>query len=313
STAFLFPGQGAHFVGMCRRFANDRDIQNFFKRVNELIGYDLLKICVEGPAERLNRTENSQLAVLVASLAALKWHEKHSSMYLNEQGDPALFSAAGFSVGEYSALVFAQALTLSDALKVVSVRAKAMQKASGNNPSGMVTVKGLNDIQLDELCGAAKEWASSQHPQQQETEAVIANYLYPKCRVIACSLKAMDYIIQFGNSKVSRLPVNGAFHSPLMAIAQPALEEALDNVEIRPPAFPVYSNVTGRPYGSVEEVRRLLVQQLVQPVLWHQLVTSLIRDKNPVTVYEAGPGRQLNTILCRIDRRLKCSCHNIEA
>ncbi|KAK3736451.1 hypothetical protein QZH41_008112 [Actinostola sp. cb2023] len=312
SRVFLFPGQSSQFVGMCERYKNESWLESLFDRASSCVGFDLLKLCLKGPKEELQRTEKCQLAVVIASLAAVEWCRYHGDLaqhdhYLTECNVSAV---AGFSVGEFAALVFAKALSMEDALKVVQCRAQAMQIASEEHPSGMVTVKGLNEDEIHKLCETAVVQS------QATSVAMVANYLYPRGHVIAGTMDAVEYVLQCAKSKhgakdVKQLPVSGAFHTPLMSSAQPAVKQALDGIDISLPQVPVYSNVTGKPFETIEQMKTLLVEQVVQPVQWHSLVHTLIRDKNPDRFYEVGPGRQLNAMLCQIDSRYKRHCKNI--
>ncbi|KXJ27307.1 malonyl-CoA-acyl carrier protein transacylase, mitochondrial [Exaiptasia diaphana] len=313
SRVFLFPGQGSQFVGMCERFHKEPWLLSLFDKVSSCVGFDLLKMCLNGPDEELQKTENCQLAVVTASLAAVQWCRYHG--YLEQPGnklsDSNVCATAGFSVGEFAALVFAEAFSLDDAIKVIHCRAKAMQEASEKTPSGMVTVKGLNENEIQELCTIASNAVQS------KDSVVIANHLYTRGHVIAGPMDAVEYVLQFGKSKhgardVFQLPVSGAFHTALMSSAQPIVKEALDAISVCLPEIPVYSNVTGKPYESVEMIKTLLVDQIVQPVQWQSLIQNVIKDWNPDMFYEVGPGRQLTAMLYQIDTKYRRRCKNIQ-
>jgi [acyl-carrier-protein] S-malonyltransferase len=291
--AFLFPGQGAQTVGMARTLCESLPAaRQLFIEASAILGYDLLDVCVKGPAERLNATAVSQPAIFVASLAALE----------SLRGtDPAVVSsceaAAGLSLGEYVALVFAGALNFRDGLRVVQKRGEAMQAASNATPGAMVSVLGLEPPKVEELCAAARAGDVLQ----------IANLLCPANIVVSGSRAACERLEQLAEpagGRTVRLAVAGAFHTPLMKPAADKLAEALAAVELRAPRVPVWSNVDARPHTDPGEIRGLLVRQVVQPVLWEQTLRGLLAagiDR----FYEIGPGRVLAGLLKRVQRKVE--------
>ena len=294
--AFLFPGQGAQAVGMCRELDQEVPaVRSLFDRAAEVLGFDLRRLCLEGPAEALEATDVSQPAIFVASLAALE-----SLRETNPDAVEGCRGAAGLSLGEYTALTFAGALDFEAGLEVVRRRGQAMQAASTASPSGMVSVLGLDEAKVDELCGrvgaSGRIWK--------------ANMLGPGNIVVSGDASAMEAVEpvaqELGAMKVVRLAVAGAFHTPLMKPADEQLAEVLSRVEVRAPRIPVYSNVDAAPHEDPEEIRRILVTQVLQGVRWDESMRRMIADGFD-TFYEIGPGRVLTGLLKRIDRKTPCT------
>ena len=295
-TALLFPGQGAQSVGMGGALVEQLPAaRELFDRAATILEYDLLKLCVDGPAERLNATAYSQPALFVCSLAAVELLKHQSPKLLDD-----VQAAAGLSLGEYTALVFAGAMSFDDALRVVKERGQAMQDASDAAPSGMVSLLGLEIEQVETLCEQAREGDVLK----------IANLLCPGNIVVSGNRAACERVAALaetaGAMRVIPLTVAGAFHTELMRGAVERLTAALADVEIRPPRAPVVSNVDARPHEDPEEIRRLLVQQLVSPVRWEDSMRWLIDELGVEQCYEVGPGRVLRGLLKRIARKLPC-------
>ena len=265
--------------------------RELFDRASSILGYDLFVQCTEGPESRLNATDVCQPALYVAGLAALERLKATKPEVLADvQG------AAGLSLGEYTALAFAGALSFEDGLRVVKVRGESMQAAADARASGMVSVLGLDEGKVAELAAAAstngKVW--------------LANFLCPGNIAVSGDKTACDEIERLaeaaGALKTVRLQVAGAFHTEIMAPAAVSLRQALDQVEIRPPRITVYSNVDGAPHNDPKVIRSLLVRQVSEPVLWQTSMQRMIGDGFDA-FYELGPGRVLAGLLKRIHRR----------
>jgi [acyl-carrier-protein] S-malonyltransferase len=294
--AFLFPGQGAQSVGMCQEL--DRElpaVRSLFDQAGEILGFDLRSLCFEGPADALEATDVSQPAIFVASLAALESLKASQPAVVD-----ACQGAAGLSLGEYTALVFAGALDFASGLEVVRRRGQAMQAASLASPSGMAAVPGLDEAKVDELCQRV-----APHGRLWK-----ANLLGPGNIVVsgdAAALAAIEPIAsELGAMKVVPLAVAGAFHSELMKPADQQLAEVLARTPLRAPRIPVYSNVDARPHDDPDEIRRILVSQVLQRVRWEESMRNMLADGFD-TFYEIGPGRVLAGLLKRIDRKTPCT------
>jgi [acyl-carrier-protein] S-malonyltransferase len=297
--AFLFPGQGAQTVGMARDLcASLPEARRLFTEASEQLGYDLLDVCVNGPAERLNSTVVSQPALFVASLATLESLKQSNPQVLDE-----CVAVAGLSLGEFTALTFAGALTFSEGLRLVQRRGEAMQAAADLTRSGMVSVLMLEQTKVEELCAAARQNEILQ----------IANYLCPGNYAVSGHRSACDRLeslVSQAGGRAVRLAVAGAFHTPLMKPAEEAMSEVFAAVSLAKPRLPVWSNVTAQPHGSPEEIRVLLRRQMTEPVRWEETMRQLLAvgcDR----FYEIGPGRVLAGLLKRVQRKVECQ--NISA
>lgn len=295
---FLFPGQGAQHVGMGKTIVEKVPAaKDLFDRANEILGYDLAKLCFEGPAEELDSTVVSQPAIFVTSLAALE-------MLRAELPDVALAAevAAGLSLGEYTALVFSGAMSFEEGLKVVQRRGEAMQAAADATPSGMVSILLLEREQVEAVVAEASSAGDLQ----------IANYLCPGNIVVsganaACE-KAAEVATEAGGRAIP-LAVAGAFHTSIMKPADERLAEALAATTIGKPEIPVYSNVDAATHDDPDEIRDLLVRQVVSPVLWEDSIRAML-DAGVDEFYEIGPGKVLKGLLKRINRKTPCTTVN---
>jgi [acyl-carrier-protein] S-malonyltransferase len=295
----LFPGQGAQFVGMGKSLAEESpEAASLFERARDVLGYDLAQICFQGPAERLNTTEVSQPALFVCSLAAL-------ASFRQTQPDvvAATVAAAGLSLGEYTALVFAEAISFEDALRVVQCRGAAMQRAADAVRSGMVSVLGLEEAQVAALCEAAR---------RPDEILQIANYLCPGNLVCSGHQASCDALarmaVEEGAMKAIPLTVAGAFHTPLMQPAVDRLADALQNAPLNKPRIPVLSNVDAQAHTNPDDLRGILARQVVEPVRWEATLRQLL-EQGIRSFYEVGPGKVLRGLLKRIDRQ--ASCENV--
>jgi [acyl-carrier-protein] S-malonyltransferase len=292
--AFLFPGQGAQTVGMGRQLYNSLPTaRRLFDEAAEVLGYPLIDVCAQGPADRLNSTVVSQPALFTCSLAALE-----SLKATEPQTVAACEATAGLSLGEYTALVFAGAMSFRDGLRVVQKRGEAMQAASDATPSGMVSILTLAPEKVEELVTAARRNGTLE----------IANLLCPGNIVVSGSHDACEAAAQLAETmggRGVRLPVAGAFHTNLMKPADEAVSVTLANVPIRAPRIPVWSNVDAQPHTDPDEIRRLLVMQVVQPVLWEKTIRNLL-EAGYHRFYEIGPGRVLTGLLKRVHRKAEC-------
>jgi [acyl-carrier-protein] S-malonyltransferase len=297
--AFLFPGQGAQTVGMARQLCETLPAaRKLFEEAAEVLGYDLAAVCANGPAERLNSTAVSQPAIFVSSLAALE------SLRASEpDAVTRCDAAAGLSLGEYTALAFAGALSFRDGLRVVQRRGEAMQAAADATPSGMVSVLALEQPKVEELCAAARGAGTLQ----------VANLLCPGNTVVSGDRAACDRLEKLAGeagARTVRLAVAGAFHTDLMKPADRALAAVLAGVDLRPPRVPVWSNVDAQPHTDPAEIRGLLERQVLQPVRWEQTMRNLLAAGFDC-YYEIGPGRVLAGLLKRVQR--KVDCRNVTA
>jgi [acyl-carrier-protein] S-malonyltransferase len=298
-SAFLFPGQGAQTIGMGKELcATLPAARRLFDEAAEVLGYDLAQVCAEGPAERLNSTAVSQPAIFVASLAALESLKASEPQTLEQCTD-----TAGLSLGEYTALVFAGVMSFKDGLGVVRRRGEAMQAAAEATPSAMLSIIGLEQPKVEELCTQARGSDVLQ----------VANLLCPGNIVVSGAKSAIDAVeklVEGAGARSVRLAVAGAFHTPLMKPADAAVAEVLQSIELKPARIPVWSNVDAQSHTKPEEIRSLLVRQVLQPVLWEQTLRNLLAA-GCERFFEIGPGRVLAGLLKRVQR--KAECRNISA
>ena len=294
-TAFLFPGQGAQTVGMgadiAAAFPAAADL---FDKANEVVGFDLRKVCFEGPAERLNSTTVSQPAIFVISAALLEVLRTNSAT-ANLQPDVT----AGLSMGEYTALYAAGAFSFEDGLRLVQRRGEAMQAASDATQGTMVSIIGLDEDKVRQLCDEAREG--------DVLEAV--NFNCPGQIVVSGGIGACEraekLADEYGAAKAVRLEVAGAFHTVMMSTAAEALQQALQQTRISPAAsVRTLANITGEYYATTDEVVNGLTRQLTGPILWHKCMERLLAD-GVEQFYEIGPGRVLTGLMRRISRRTK--------
>jgi [acyl-carrier-protein] S-malonyltransferase len=269
-------------------------VRRLYDRAAEVLDYDLAKLCFEGPAEQLDSTVFSQPALFVTSLAALE-------ALRAESPDVALSAeaTAGLSLGEYTAIVFAGALEFEDGLMLVQKRGAAMQEAADATASGMVSILGLELAQVQALCDQARQGDILE----------VANLLCPGNIVVsgtnaACE-RAAEMAIPMGAFKTIPLAVAGAFHTAIMRPADQRLADVLTDMPLRKPRIPVISNVDARPHDDPDEIRQLLIKQVLQPVRWEESMRYLLGEGFD-QFYEVGPGRVLLGLLRRIERKVAC-------
>jgi [acyl-carrier-protein] S-malonyltransferase len=280
--AFVFPGQGSQYVGMGKDLHEQSpSAKELFRRADAILNIPLSRLCFDGPEEELRQTKNTQPAIFLQSVILAKSYS-----------GPQAGMAAGHSLGEYSALVYAGALTFEDGLRLVRLRGELMQQAGLDRPGTMAAVIGLDPGTVVEVCEKASEAGIVQ----------AANFNSPGQIVISGSVpgvrRAMGLAKERGAKLVKELPVSGAFHSPLMESAQKGLQEALENTPVRDASIPVYANVTAQPVRDAGEIRRLLLQQLTSPVRWEESMMAMAVD-GAATFVEIGPGKVLQGLVKR--------------
>lgn len=290
--AFLFPGQGAQYVGMGQSLCETLPAAaKLFAEASSLLGYDLLEVCKNGPAERLDSTAVSQPAIFVASLAALESLRTTNPEILSDG-----VATAGLSLGEYSALVFSGAIQFHDGLRVVKQRGEAMQSSADANPGAMLSILGMDVPGVQAIVEKGREKGLVQ----------VANLLCPGNTVISGVRAAVEEVNRLAveaGAKTVKLAVSGAFHTSLMKPADQKLAEALESIPIQSPRVPVWSNVDAKPHTDPKEIRELLIKQVLQPVLWEQTLRGLL-ESGCDRFYEIGPGRVLAGLLKRVQRKI---------
>ncbi len=284
--AFVFPGQGAQFVGMGKDLYEKHPIaKQFFEKANDILGFRITDIMFEGTDEQLKQTKVTQPAVFLHSVV--------SALCLGSDFQPAM--VAGHSLGELSALTAARCLSFEDGLKLVAARAKAMQKACEAQPGTMAAIIALPDDKVEEVCKQVSE----------ETGKVVipANYNCPGQLVISGEAEAVEAacarLKEAGAKRALILPVSGAFHSPLMKPAKDELEAAIATTEFHKPICPVYQNVDGMPHTDPEEIKANLIAQLTASVLWTKEVNAMVAD-GATDFTECGPGKTLQGMIAKI-------------
>ncbi len=266
--------------------------REIFDAASEIVGFDLKTLCFEGPEERLNQTDVSQPAIYTASIASYT-----ACVDAGRVKPEEITAFAGLSLGEYTALHLGGVFSFTDGLKLVAARGRYMQEAAEAVPSGMVAIMGADEAQVTSLCA-----------QNAGGEVLVpANFNAPGQIVVSGSSSACERVLQAAEAaglKAVALKVAGAFHSPLMQPAADRMRAELDQVEFQAPTKPVYANVTAQPHGSVDQIKDLLVQQIVQPVRWAQTMQALIEASPDGRFIELAPGRTLAGLAKRINRRL---------
>jgi len=284
--AYIFPGQGAQFVGMGKDlYDQNPQARNLFEQANEILGFRISDLMFEGEDEDLKQTRVTQPAIFL-----------HSVILASTLDDFHPDKVAGHSLGEFSALVANGALSFEDGLKLVSARARAMQKACEIQPSTMAAIIGMEDGQVEDVCNKIDEIV------------VAANYNSPGQIVISGSVpgidKAVEELSAMGARRALKLAVGGAFHSPLMEPARVELEEAIQAAPFSDPVCPVYQNVDAQPSSEPEVIKANLVAQLTSPVRWTQTVKQMIAD-GASSFTEVGPGKVLQGLIKKVDRAME--------
>ncbi|MCQ2332007.1 MAG: ACP S-malonyltransferase [Paludibacteraceae bacterium] len=284
--AFVFPGQGAQFTGMGKDLYESNELaHNMFELANDILGFRITDIMFNGTDEDLRKTNVTQPAVFLHSVISC----------LTNCGDIVPDMTAGHSLGEFSALVVAKALSFDDGLRLVSKRAMAMQKCCESNPSTMAAVLGLEDVLVEEICAKING------------VVVPANYNCPGQLVISGTSEAIDeacaLLKEAGAKRAIKLPVGGAFHSPLMEPARKELEVAIAATQYNVPVCPVYQNVDAKPHLSAEELKTNSIAQLTSPVRWTKSVQNMIAD-GATEFMEFGPGQVLRGLIHKIDKNV---------
>ena len=290
---YIFPGQGSQFTGMCHDlFIKYDNVKPLFKRAKTILGFDISKIMFEGTKEELTQTKVTQPAIFIHSMAILK--------VLEDSFKPNL--VAGHSLGEFSSLVAAGVLNFEDGLRLVSIRAKAMQKSCENTNGTMAAILGLDNSIIEEICSNI------------EGTVVAANYNCPGQVVISGEVSAVknacEKLSEAGARRALILPVGGAFHSELMKDAKDELSKAIKETSFNSPICPIYQNVNGMPEHLVDNIKTNLISQLTSPVKWTQSVNKMIEDGCQDFI-EIGPGKVLQGLIKKINRDANVSCPNL--
>lgn len=284
--AYVFPGQGSQFVGMGRDlYEKSAEAKALFDKADEILGFNITDIMFSGTADELKQTKVTQPAVFLHSVILAK--------VLNIKPD----AVAGHSLGEFSALVAAEALSFEDGLRLVAKRAMAMQKCCEQEPGGMAAILSLEDEVVEKVCSEI------------EGVVVAANYNCPGQLVISGANNAIDEactrLKEAGARRAMRLPVGGAFHSPLMEAARAELEQAIAEVEFHTPICPIYQNVDAAPHTDAETIKRNLIAQLTSPVRWTQITRQMLTD-GVSTFTELGPGNVLQGLIKKVNAEVDC-------
>ena len=290
---YIFPGQGSQFTGMCHDlFIKYDNVKPLFKRAETILGFDISKIMFEGTKEELTQTKVTQPAIFIHSMAILK--------VLEDSFKPDL--VAGHSLGEFSSLVAAGVLNFEDGLRLVSIRAKAMQKSCESTNGTMAAILGLDNSIIEEICSNI------------DGTVVPANYNCPGQVVISGEVSAVknacEKLSEAGARRALILPVGGAFHSKLMNDAKDELSKAIKETSFNSPICPIYQNVNGKPEYLVDNIKTNLISQLTSPVKWTQSVNKMIEDGCQDFI-EIGPGKVLQGLIKKINRDANVSCPNL--
>jgi [acyl-carrier-protein] S-malonyltransferase len=284
--AYIFPGQGAQFVGMGKDlYEKSEKAKAMFEQANEILGFRITDLMFEGTEEDLKQTNVTQPAIFLHSVIL--------ASVLGDDFKPEM--AAGHSLGEFSALVACGSLSFEDGLRLVAARANAMQKACLLQPSTMAAIIGLDDFTVEDICHRISD------------VVVPANYNCPGQLVISGTIagvdKACEELTAAGAKRALKLNVGGAFHSPLMEAARVELEHAIVNTEVKEPICPIYQNIDAKPYTDPAQIKHNLIAQLTGPVRWTQTVKHMMED-GATSFTEVGPGSVLQGLVKKVDRHM---------
>lgn len=294
-TAYVFPGQGAQFVGMGQDLYNlNEETKALFEKANDILGFRITDIMFSGTDEELKQTNVTQPTIFLHSVILAK--------ALGDSFQPDM--VAGHSLGEFSALVAAGALSFEDGLKLVSQRANAMQKACELQPSTMAAILGLEDAIVEEICAKVDD------------VVVAANYNCPVQLVISGTIEGIDkacaLLTEAGAKRALKLNVGGAFHSPLMESAKVELQAAIEATDILSPRCPIYQNIDAKPQTEPAIIKQNLIAQLTGAVRWTQTVQNMLADGATAFV-EVGPGNVLQGLVKKVDRQVQTSAASVTA
>ncbi|MEO7213713.1 ACP S-malonyltransferase [Mucilaginibacter sp.] len=283
--AYIFPGQGAQFPGMGKDlYEQSEQAKELFEKANDILGFRITDIMFDGTEEDLKQTNVTQPAIFL-----------HSVIMAKVMSDFEPEMVAGHSLGEFSSLVAAGALSFEDGLRLVAARANAMQKACEIQPGTMAAILALDDFTVEDIC-------------HQVSDVVVpANYNCPGQLVISGSIAGIDAacekMLAAGAKRALKLNVGGAFHSPLMEAARVELQDAILQTEFKAPVCPVYQNIDAKPHADVEEIKQNLIAQLTGPVRWTQTVEQMLRD-GATSFTEVGPGKVLQGLVKKVDKNV---------
>ena len=285
--AYIFPGQGAQFVGMGKNIYDESEYaRGLFEQANEILGFRITDVMFNGTDEDLKQTNVTQPAIFLHSVVLAK--------ALGDRFQPEM--VAGHSLGEFSALVSAGALSFEDGIRLVAARANAMQKACEIQPSTMAAILGLDDFTVEDICERVSD------------VVVPANYNCPGQLVISGTIAGVDHacelLLAAGAKRALKLNVGGAFHSPLMESAKKELESAIVATEIKSPVCPVYQNIDAKPYTDAAHIKANLIAQLTGPVKWTQTMQRMLQD-GATQFIEVGPGNVLQGLVKKVDRAVQ--------
>lgn len=305
TSIILFPGHGSQYVGMGSNLLDFPNVPEMFEIACRVLGYNILNLCINGPKSQLNRTDYSQAATFLVSLAAVE-----KLRFRRPSAVERCVATAGFSVGEFAALVMAGSIEFEDALRLVKLRGELMKAAAESTQSGLMNVIFGADARINLACSSAVEWCKRKGIPDDEAVCSIAYYLFPHCKVIGGHEEALNFLENnkkdFGIKRCTRLPDAGAFHTPLMRRAAEKFAMALDKTRITDSKIPVFSNTDARPMRRQEIIRKSLAFQMSSPCKLEQIyheIYSRSRDANLPFTFSCGPGNAILKVLEKTNMR----------